>query len=154
MEAVARLGMLLAGLALVATGCQLPAKVEPETPAQVESMLSKAGFQRRDADSAKRRAHLETLQQRTLVGHDQDGQTRWVYADAEGCSCLWVGAQKQYEAYTSMLAGREQTDQAAAARSADVKPDPTSPQEGGNAPMDWEAWGPWDDVPWYNQLEY
>jgi hypothetical protein len=143
-----RCPMLLAGLLLALIGCQ-PVAVEHVSPGSTESMLAQAGFQRLEADTPERLAQMAKMQQTTLVGRDHDGRTRWVYADAKGCGCLYLGGEEAYKAYAQMLAGEEKAEQAAAARTVDTA-DSGPPQPDGDAPVSWN----WDDVPWYDALQY
>jgi hypothetical protein len=118
-----------AGLGLVLASCQA---IEKEEAQSTEQLLAAAGFQIKDADTPQRMAHLETLTQRKLVPHDQNGQVRYVYADAEGCKCLYVGDEKEYDAYQKLAAQQ---------RTADEEQEEATMSMGG--PMDWGMWGPW-----------
>lgn len=124
-----RMVALSAGFALTIASCQA---IEKEEAQSTEQLLAAAGFQIKQADTQQRMAHLETLTQRKLVPHDQNGQLRYVYADAEGCKCLYVGDEKEYDEYQKLA---EQQ------RIADEEQEMATMSVGG--PMDWEMWGPW-----------
>ncbi len=87
---------LVAGICLVAVGCQT---IETERAVDTEGLLQQAGFQVRFADSPERLQHVKALEQRALVKKDRDGQPYYVYADAEGCKCLYYGTQAEYQRY-------------------------------------------------------
>ena len=65
------------------------------------------------------------MTQREIVIHDQDGQTRYVYADAAGCKCVYVGNEKNYDEFQRLSVKQEIA------------------QENLDASMDWGMWGPW-----------
>ena len=81
------------------------------------------------ADTPERLAHLQTLTQREIVPHKKDGQTQYVFADAQGCKCLYAGSEAQYETFQGMVAEQQVAlDPVAAAALND------------DAPMDWGLW--------------
>ncbi|MCI0546266.1 MAG: hypothetical protein L0027_03175 [Candidatus Rokubacteria bacterium] len=63
------------------------------------NLLTQAGFQVIPADTPARAAHLRTLPPGKLVARSHDGTTYYVYADPEGCKCLYVGNADAYAAY-------------------------------------------------------
>jgi hypothetical protein len=78
------------------------------TNVQTETLLGQAGFRRVAADTPVKLAHLETLPARRLVGRTHAGKKYWVYADPEGCRCLYIGTPAQYQSYQSLLQQRQQ----------------------------------------------
>jgi hypothetical protein len=142
--------LLLTGLFLALSGCKSP--IAQQDLRTMDQLLRPAGFVRRDADTPERRAHIETLEQKTLVGRAEAGGTTWLYADAKDCRCLYVGRDQQYANLQALLAGEEKAQDIAAA----THPAPDAPT-GDDQTTDggiWDLWGPWDDVPWYNELTY
>lgn len=102
-----------------------------------ERTLAAAGFQMKFADDSERLDSASAiLPQRQLVPRTMDGQTRFVYADAEFCKCIYVGTEKAYQRY-QRLAIRQQISQARLAAA--------EAQE--SAAMNWGMWGGWG--PWY-----
>jgi hypothetical protein len=98
-----------------------------------ERTLTEAGFQMKLADTPEKLAHLQTLQpQRTLVPHRQGGETRYVWADAEYCKCLYAGSEQARQRYQE-LAKRQKLEHAESAAAED---------EGGV--MDWDLYGGWE----------
>jgi len=61
-------------------------------------VLTAAGFEARPADTPEKLAMLQSLRPRTVLAQPQAGEPRYVYADAAGCKCLYVGGEPQYQA--------------------------------------------------------
>jgi hypothetical protein len=118
----------LAIVALVLQGCTVPQNV-----ARMEALMIKAGFQVRRADTPERLAHLKTLTPLKLVRHDRDGMPYYVYADPDGCQCVYVGNEAAYQQYSKLA----QESQAAAVQQL---------AEGGS--RDSMRWGVWDPFFW------
>jgi hypothetical protein len=112
----------LSGVALALASCQA---LENEEAQDTEQMLAAAGFHMKEASTPEQLANLEAMTQRQLVIHDQDGQPRYVYADAEDCKCVYVGSEKNYDEY-QRLSLREEIA-----------------EENLDASMDWGMWGAW-----------
>jgi hypothetical protein len=85
---------LVVGLALSLTACAITRNTE--------SLLAQAGFRQVPADTPKKLAHLKTLPQRQLVARTHEGQKYYVFADAEGCKCMYVGRDQQYQSYRAL----------------------------------------------------
>jgi hypothetical protein len=81
----------LIALAAFLSGCALIAR---EQTIVTESLLERAGFQTRalGADDAD-------LPPRDFVTQSDGDQTVYVYADPEGCECVYSGSRAQYERY-------------------------------------------------------
>ena len=92
---------ILAAVAIAGTllGCTSQRASGPE------QQLAAAGFQVWYADTPRKLANLEALTQRQLVAHPYDGGIRYVYADADGCKCVYAGNQLAYDEYQKMAAG-------------------------------------------------
>ena len=85
-------GIAVVGLVLAMSACAAATR-------RTESMLTQAGFRQIPADSPQKMAHLKTLPQRQLVARTHQGQKYYVFADAEGCKCLYVGRDQQYQSF-------------------------------------------------------
>jgi hypothetical protein len=85
--------------ALVVAGC-VSANVN------MENLLGQAGFRRLPADTPAKVNHLQTLPPRRLVGRTHQGKKYYVYADPEGCKCLYIGNATEYQSYRHLV--REQ----------------------------------------------
>jgi hypothetical protein len=57
-----------------------------------EQLLTEAGFTRQPAD-------LATLPPYKVVRQDRDGRVRYVYADPDACTCVYVGDGHAYSVY-------------------------------------------------------
>jgi hypothetical protein len=97
----------------------------------LEQQLTAAGFQVWYADTPQKLANLEALSQRRLVAHPYAGGIRYVYADADGCKCVYAGNQLAYDEYQRMAAG----DKVAG-------PGVMAAEMNKDAAMDWGVWGP------------
>ena len=117
-----RAAMVTSGLVGILASCQAIGNEEAQSTEQV---LAAAGFHMKEATPPQQRANLEAMTQRKIVMHDQDGQTRYVYADAEGCKCVYVGSEKNYDEFQNLSVKQEIA------------------QDNVDASMDWGMWGPW-----------
>ena len=99
------IGMVLLGGALGVSACS--------STQLTEGWLRKAGFRQMPADTPAKLAHLQTLPEHQLVARDYKGQRYYVYADASGCRCLYIGNSQQYQALEQLMVERQQWNQAA-----------------------------------------
>jgi hypothetical protein len=100
----ARMTLVTVGFALGIAACAT-------TSLQTEGLLSQAGFRQIPADTPAKLAHLKTLPERRLVGRtSKDGKKYYVYADPDGCKCLYMGNPTQYQSYQG-LAQQQQAQQ-------------------------------------------
>jgi hypothetical protein len=96
-----------------------------------ESNLSAAGFMVRPADTPERQAMLARLPVHKVLLRTHDGVVHYVYADPQGCNCLYVGDQRAYQRYSrEMQKDRRASENELAA------------QEYNDAQWNWGAWGP------------
>jgi hypothetical protein len=91
--------IVLALTALSLAGC---ATLQAGDTRATEDLLAAAGFQMKPADTAERLAHLQTLKARTVVRQPEGSEPRYVYADPQGCKCLYVGTEQQYQEYRKL----------------------------------------------------
>jgi len=99
---------------------------------QTESTLSAANFTMKLADTPAKLAKLKALPQNRLVALNRNGKTYFVYADAVGCQCVYIGNQAAYQQYQQMrVAQNLAAEQVAAA------------EMNQEAMMDWDAFGPY-----------
>ena len=123
---------IVVGLAMAIAGAACAGTQERKTE-QTEQLLGAAGFRQKIASTPEQEQHLQTLEQRKLIAHPRDdGQTGYVYADAEGCNCIWVGDAAAYQRFQQM---------AHEAQVAEAQREAAEAQE--DAAMDWGVWGPW-----------
>ncbi len=67
----------------------------PET----EGQLSAAGFMRLQADTPQKLAKLQALPQNTIIYAQRKKGNAYIYADAAGCNCAFVGNAAAYQQY-------------------------------------------------------
>lgn len=99
--------------AVVAVGFGLGIAGCATTIPQTENLLSQAGFRQISADTPQKMAHLQTLPERRLVARTspKDGKKYYVYADSEGCKCLYMGTPEQYQNYQTVARQQAQEHQ-------------------------------------------
>jgi hypothetical protein len=117
-----RAAMLTGALVWVVASCQA---IEKEEAQSTEQVLAAAGFHMKQATTPQQLANLQAMTQRKIVIQDQNGETRYVYADAEGCKCVYVGSETTYDEYQKLSIKQEIA------------------QDNLDASMDWGMWGPW-----------
>jgi hypothetical protein len=66
--------------------------------------LNQAGFTMRTARDAQDMAHLKKLPPRRFVSRKTTGGTYYLYADPDGCRCVFVGGATAMQAYRDMAA--------------------------------------------------
>jgi hypothetical protein len=88
---------VLATLGLMLQSCTIPVNT-----ARMEALMVKAGFQVKRADTPERLAHLKTLTPLKIVKHERDGKAYYVFADPEGCQCVYVGDEAAYQRYQKL----------------------------------------------------
>lgn len=110
--------------------------IERDNALQTERTLAAAGFQMKFADDSGKLQNVQALPQRELTPQNLDGETRFVYADAEFCKCVYVGTEKAYQRYQRLSVRQEIAQARLSAAEA---------QE--SAAMNWGMWGGWG--PWW-----
>ena len=120
--------------AILLSGCA----ANPDQAAMdTERRLGAAGFQVKLADTPEKLNHLKFMADRRLMPTSKDGETVWVYADAKGCKCVYVGSQKNYQEYQRIAIHQEDLKQQRETAQANKMSAET------NAQMNWDMWGPW-----------
>ena len=103
-----------------------------------EGQLAAAGFVRMQADTPQKIAKLQALPQNTIVFAQRKKGNYYIYADAAGCGCAFVGNDAAFQQYQQIRASNNiaQMQETTALLNAE-------------AAADWGgAWGPF--VPgWY-----
>ena len=64
-----------------------------------EGQLAAAGFVRQQADTPQKVAKLQALPQNTIVFSQRKGGAVYIYADAAGCNCAFIGNEAAYQQY-------------------------------------------------------
>ena len=69
-----------------------------------EGRLSAAGFTRLQADNPQKMAKLQALPQDTIVYAPRKNGNAYIFADAAGCACAFVGNEAAYQQYQQLRA--------------------------------------------------
>jgi hypothetical protein len=67
-----------------------------------EGQLAAAGFVRLQADTPQKAAKLQALPQNTIVYAQRKRGNAYIYADAAGCNCAYVGNDAAYQQYQQL----------------------------------------------------
>ena len=73
-----------------------------------ESLLTQAGFRKLPADTPKRVEHLQTVAPHRLIKRTTDGKSYYVYADPSHCKCLFVGNERAYATYKTLVTSQQE----------------------------------------------
>lgn len=96
-----------------------------------EDMLAAAQFSMKPATTPAQLANLKSMPQNQIITQVKNGKVVYVYADAAGCQCLYVGNEASYQNFQQIkIAKNIASDQLMAA------------EMNQQASMDWGAWGP------------
>jgi hypothetical protein len=69
-----------------------------------EGQLAAAGFIRQQADTPLKVAKLQALPQNTIVYAQRKKGNVYIYADAAGCNCAFIGNDAAYQQYQQIRA--------------------------------------------------
>jgi hypothetical protein len=126
-----RTAALIGTATLLCAGCAAMERAEVRDRTQ---MLTASGFQMRPAATPEQQAQLAALPPLKLLAERLPGKTgtgyRYVYADPEGCKCVYVGDASAYQAYQQLAVERQLADEREAA--AEMTDD---------AAYNWGPWG-------------
>jgi hypothetical protein len=64
-----------------------------------EGQLAAAGFVRQQADTPQKVAKLQALPQNSIVFSQRKKGAVYIYADAAGCNCAFIGNEAAYQQY-------------------------------------------------------
>ncbi|WP_294537099.1 hypothetical protein [uncultured Rhodoblastus sp.] len=103
--------------------------------AQTAALLTQANFVKKLADTPAQKANLQALpQNQLLMRQANNGATVYVYADAAGCQCVFVGDQPAHQQYQALRAQNSAGyDQASVLPNPEVLDDWGLPAPGGAA---------------------
>ena len=91
---------------LSSIGCAAPEKRGRTKQADMQSMLSEAGFTRTSADSAQELDAIRALPQEIVFPQLEDGKNYYSYADAKGCQCVYVGTGTDFFQFEQIIIRR------------------------------------------------
>ena len=92
-----KLLLTLSVLVVAIYGCT-GTQVYPGT--RTEQLLGIAGFKKKVAVTPEQIEHLKGLDQKRITKQKNDGESHYIYADAEGCMCMYVGDKKAYKEFS------------------------------------------------------
>ena len=120
-------GILVLASSLALGAC---ASGERDRAIVIEPLLVAAGFQKRVADTPEKLAHLQQLEPLKLVPHARKTSVYYVYADPNGCRCMYVGNEMAFEQYQGLVLKQNMSE---------TKVSVTEEDE--NSMMGWGSWG-------------
>lgn len=94
-------------LCLSLLSCTFGPKPTRSTPPNLEGMLLDAGFVRNPADSPEKMARIRSEVQRKVIPVEEEGQTYYLYADADFCQCLYVGDESAFNRFEDLMYKRD-----------------------------------------------
>ncbi len=98
-----------------------------------EGMLSASGFARIQASTPDKEAKLKALPQNSVVFVQRKKGPVYIYADAAGCNCAYVGGPAAYQQYQGLRAANNIAQM-----------QETTAELNMEAAQDWGGvWGPW-----------
>ena len=77
----------------------------------MQKLLTAAGFKMGVADTPQKLAELKKLPQRELVPREDGTKLVYIYADAQKCSCAFVGDEQAYQKYQKLTRAKQIADQ-------------------------------------------
>jgi len=127
-------------LALASGGCALFGNTRAERAAEIEPLLTAAGFQGIPADTPEKLERLRRLEPLRLRYSTRGGKAHYWYADPYRCKCLYTGDQAMYDRYEALLVQRQYaTEERAAA---------TEREDATSIDREMDGWLPPDEVMW------
>jgi hypothetical protein len=124
--------LLLAGLVFGLAAC---AQIKESINRLEESHLRDAGFKIMLADRMDRQQMLKSLPPDTITRIQKEDNTYYIYPDPDGCICLYVGRESEYQRLQQLAVERQVSDQRMRVN------DMAADAQGGWGPMG--AWGSW-----------
>ena len=99
--------LLLLILSLSLLSCTFGPKPVVSTSRNIEGLLQDAGFVRNSADTPEKMARIRLEVQRKVIPVQEDGQTYYLYADADFCQCLYVGDESAFSRFEDLMHRRD-----------------------------------------------
>ena len=100
---ITAMNTLVALAILLLVGCASPERRPRVERADMQSMLSEAGFTRTDADLALQLEAIRALPQGIVFPQVEGGENYYTYADAEGCKCVYVGTETDFFRFEQLV---------------------------------------------------
>jgi len=126
------MGILLAALGLVLLGCATSggSSMTPPVPGpqSTEQLLSAAGFKQIYPTTPGQKSRLMNMPQKQIFLISKGPKLYYVYADANGCGCLYAGNQQKYQNFMNLATQAQMTAEQYQAAQMEA--------------WDWNTWGP------------
>lgn len=103
-----RSAVLVVLIVVAAAGC---ATIQAAGTRSTERMLAAAGFHVQLADTPERATELQSLPARQLVSRAQNGAVSYVFSDPVDCRCLYIGGEREYQAYQRLRLEQQRADE-------------------------------------------
>jgi hypothetical protein len=104
--------LFLAGLIVGLTACAQQIEEIRDSGARLEeSHLRDAGFKLLLADTMDRQKMLRSLPSDTITRVQEGGAAYYIYPDPDGCVCLYVGRDAEYQRLQQLAADRQISNQ-------------------------------------------
>ncbi len=100
--------------------------------ARMERNLLHVGFQMKLADTPEKMKRLKALPQREIFRYEKEGKIHFVYANAEGCECVYVGSENAYQRFVNLKRDKKLDQKNRVSREMRTVPS-----------VDMQTWGPW-----------
>lgn len=124
------LGTMMCIGVLTMTSVTAGASAQGHKVSKKEGDFAAAGFVVRPANTPEREAMLSRLPEKKIVQRNRNGVVHYVYADAKGCNCLYVGDQKAFQVYNQRRQQKDTLNQIQ-----------LSNEEFSDPAWNWGAWG-------------
>jgi hypothetical protein len=134
----AGLFFLLSFVLLGCAGSPPPLSQQVPAPQTAEQLLSAAGFKQVFPTTPAQQARLQNMPQKQIFMISKGPKVYYVYADAAGNGCLYVGNQQKYQNFQTLLTQSQLVAEQYQAAQMNT--------------WDWNTWGPgyWGEAgpPW------
>ncbi len=90
-------------LSLSLLSCTFGPKPTPPGNRNIEGMIIEAGFVKNPADTPEKMARIRSEVQRKVIPVREEGQTYYLYADADFCQCLYVGNESAFGRFEELI---------------------------------------------------
>jgi len=90
---------MLLCLPLLVTACATDKKDTERKAFEVEELLVPAGFSYHVAKTPAMLARMNKLPAHKMIRYMRHGKPLYLYQDAAGCKCVWVGDEAAYERF-------------------------------------------------------
>ena len=94
---------LLLIISITLISCTFGPKPAPSNSRNIERLLQEAGFVRNPADTPEKMERIRSEVQRKVIPVQEEGQTYYLYADADFCQCLYVGDERAFNRFEELI---------------------------------------------------